>query len=333
MPNSAPLPLPRRRLRLAFSDFWPGFDARANYFISLLATRFDVEISNDPEFLIYSVFGRRFLDFRCPRICYIGEPRSPNFYECDWALSFEPDSSGPGRNFRLPHYALYADPELLVRGPAFDAESVLRTKSRFCNFVYRRAEGTAGHNRRLRFFEKLSQYKRVDSGGLLANNVGGPVSDKLAFIRDHKFTIAFENVARPGYTTEKLLHPLQVASVPIYWGNPLVGRDFNPASFVDCRNFRMLDDVVEFIVSLDRDDALYLRFLREPPWPGDRPPDWLRQERLLDWFDQVFRHREPIRGSHPIRAAATRLVHRGQRDFSRRLEALRAGLGLGDHVD
>ncbi len=54
------------------------------------------------------------------------------------------------------------------------------------------------------FFLKISKYKKVDSGGLALNNIGYIVKNKLEFIKDYKFTIAFENSSYSGYTTEKI---------------------------------------------------------------------------------------------------------------------------------
>ena len=69
------------------------------------------------------------------------------------------------------------------------------------------------------------------------NNVGGPVKNKIDFIMDHKFTIAFENSSYPGYTTEKIFEPMLVNSIPLYWGNPLVDRDFNTKSFLNFHDY------------------------------------------------------------------------------------------------
>ena len=49
------------------------------------------------------------------------------------------------------------------------------------------------------------------------------VSNKMDFIKDYKFVISFENSSNPGYTTEKLIEPMLVNSIPIYWGNTEVG--------------------------------------------------------------------------------------------------------------
>lgn len=318
----------KRILRLAFTDFWNGFDPRANYFTDLLAPHYQIEISDRPEYVIYSRFGRRFLDHDCPRICYIGEPSHPNFYECDYALSFDyPHLGRGGRSYRLPHYVFYGDPAQLVRPDGYDPAAVLAQKTKFCNFVYRRSSGLAGHQCRLRFFERLSRYKPVDSGGGLLNNIGGPVRDKIAFIRDHKFTIAFENTAQPGYVTEKLFEPFLAGSLPIYWGHRLVTRDFTPGSFIDARRFANLDAVVDHVVALDRDDALYLDYMRTPPLPGNRVSGSIEPRAVLGWFDGIFARPQPVRGRHHALAIATSALRRAGRELTRRWASVRFRLG------
>jgi hypothetical protein len=321
----------KRVLRLAFTDFWSGFDPRANYFTELLAPHYEIKLSDRPEYVIYSLFGRRFLAFDCPRICYVGEPRHPNFFECDYALSFDhPHLGHGGRNYRLPHYALYGDPARLIRPEDYDAAAVLGEKTKFCNFVYRRSEGLPGHERRVRFFERLSRYKQVDAGGELLNNVGGGVRDKLAFIRDYKFTIAFENTAQPGYVTEKLFEPMLAGSLPIYWGDRLVEREFNPGSFIDARRFKHLDALVDHVAALDSDDALYLEYLRTPPLPGNRVDDAITPAAVLRWFDGIFARSQPVRGRHQALALATRVRDKAGRACAGGWESLRLRLGDGN---
>ena len=74
---------------------------------------------------------------------------------------------------------------------------------KFCSMVVSNAQ--VSNPIRERFFRLLSEYKQVDSGGRLWNNVGGPVADKQKFIGGYKFNIAFENSAVLGYTTEKIM--------------------------------------------------------------------------------------------------------------------------------
>ena len=122
----------------------------------------------------------------------------------------------------------------------------------------------------------MSKYKKVDSGGRYLNNIGGPVADKLDFIKEYKFTIAFENSSLSGYTTEKILEPMSVNSLPLYWGNPNVAIDFNPKSFINVNEFSSMGEAIEEIIRIDKNDDLYLTLLNRP---------WLENPRSLDdWF-------------------------------------------------
>ena len=200
----------------------------------------------------------------------------PDFNWYDYAMGFHALSFGD-RYLRFPLYVLYKGFEGLSE-KCFDASTALDRK--FCNFVYSNARWADPF--RDRFFRELSKYKKIDSGGRHLNNIGGPVADKMTFIRDYKFTIAFENSALPGYTTEKLMEPMVVNSLPIYWGNPCVEDDFNERSFIRVRSEVDMKRAIEEIIRLDTDDDAYLVKLSEP-WtlPDMRPADWLAR---LDAF-------------------------------------------------
>jgi hypothetical protein len=114
---------------------------------------------------------------------------------------------------------------------------------------------------RLNFYADLSQYKSVASGGRYANNVGGAVKDKLAFVSQYKFNIAFENSSAVGYTTEKLLDALYASTVPIYWGNPKVDMDVNPKSFINIQDFSSSKKAIEFINPYIHWEEMLLNFL------------------------------------------------------------------------
>jgi len=272
----------RPSIRINFTDFWHGNSATAirdNPLFALLSKRFDLELTDDPDFLLYSCFGAEFSRYRCTRIFYTGENKRPNFAQCDYAFSF--DFPVTERNFRMPLYALYRTAPLCLPK---DADQLLAAKTGFCSFVYSNARA----QERIQFMEKLSRYKKVDSGGKLLNNIGYRVADKVEFMRAYKFSIAFENSSWPGYTTEKLPEALVANTVPIYWGSPLVERDFNPAAFVNCHSFRSLDDVVDFVVELDKNDALYKRYLGAPGFTDNRPNEFIDEEKILDRFATIF---------------------------------------------
>ena len=269
------------RIRIAFEDFWNGFDPRDNYFTLLLSSTYDLELSDSPDFMIHSWFGQRHLRYRCTRIYFAGECSRPDFTVSDYALTF--DHIEDPRHYRLPLYVLYFDPATLIKRE-FDPAQVLASKSGFCNFVYSNPRSP----RRNAFLKKLSKYKRVDSGGRWLNNLGGPIANKLEFIANYKFTIAFENEEYPGYTTEKIAEPMRVNSLPIYWGNPIVERDFNPRSFLNWYAFGSDEALIERVIELDRDDSMYLSYLREAWLPGNSVAPSLRPESVLNFFTTVF---------------------------------------------
>ena len=274
--------LAMKRITLDFCDFWPGFSKTENYFYRLLTTTYDVVLSDSPDYVIYSCFGRRFRRYKCVRIFYSGENRRVDFGQCDYA--FTHDYADSPRHYRLPLYGLYHRPDELVKPEDFDVEAVLREKTRFCSFVFSNAYAPV----RNAFFHKLSRYKKVDSGGRYLNNVGGPVGDKLAFVREHKFDISFENASYPGYTTEKLTQPMQVHTVPIYWGNSLVHRDFNPRSFINYHDFGNEDELIEHIIRVDNDEGLYRQYLVQPYYHNNEVNEFISPENVLEQFDRIF---------------------------------------------
>ncbi len=84
-----------------------------------------------------------------------------------------------------------------------------------------------GEGGRLRkeFCIELGKYKRIDCLGRILNNMSGVIAlrydeeqwrGKIAFWRQYKFTITFENPKIPGYTTEKLWHAFLAGNIPIY---------------------------------------------------------------------------------------------------------------------
>ena len=138
----------KRKIKINFSDFWMGFSPTDNYFYNLLKDEFDIEISNNPDYLFFSVFGNQHLKYtNCKKIQYIGENISPNFNYADYAFSF--DSTSDPRNYRLPHYLLYGDGYYNLVNKKVD-KSLLNRK--FCSFLVSNPICDPRNN----FFQKLS---------------------------------------------------------------------------------------------------------------------------------------------------------------------------------
>jgi len=272
----------RRKVKIDFTDFWGGFEKNNNYFYNLLNKDFDVEISSSPDFLFYSVFGNSNLSYNCVKIFFSGENIGPDFNNCDYSMCY--DYLNDNRHYRLPLYILYGGYYDLINKKVDD--SLLNRK--FCNFIYSNISCPTRNN----FFEKLSNYKKVDSGGKCLNNIGHLVGDKLEFQSNYKFSISFENEMyrpnRDGYTTEKIMQPMLANSIPIYWGNTLIDKEFNNKSFINYHDFKSEDEMIEYIIFLDNNDEEYMKVMREPWLIDNKVLEGLKEENIKKFLYKIF---------------------------------------------
>ena len=248
----------KKPIRIKFVDFWDDFVPEQSLFYQLLSQRYEIELTDNPDYLFCSVFGDEHLSYDCVKIFYTGENQCPDFNLYDYAIGFERLTLGD-RYFRLPIYYLYAN-DFAAMQAKHEAVS-LDEKEHFCSFVY--SNNNASPHREV-FLNKLNEYQTVSSGGRYRNNVGGPVADKLQFQLTHKFSIAFENSSYPGYCTEKLVQSFAAQSVPIYWGDPTVAETFNEEAFINCLNYASWDEVLEEIKRIDADPERYAHMLATP---------------------------------------------------------------------
>lgn len=259
------------KIKIAFTDFWAGFEPETQWFYPLIAKEFDtclVSSRDKPDILFYSCSGTQHLNSNAQiRIYFTGENDIPNFNLCDYAISFHNLIFG-NRHLRLPLYAMYPSFDILRIGkretPSFDRD--------FCSFVV--SNNFCADPIRMEFYEQLSKYKHIASGGRHANNIGGPVKDKHKFLTNYKFNIAFENSSVHGYTTEKLADALAAATLPIYWGNPDVNLDFAENCFIDISKFKTIGEAIEFIEKVDNDESLYMSYFQNSPLQVNQYLNW-----------------------------------------------------------
>ncbi len=262
-----------KRIRVKFCEFGKKDEENKNayaYFLNkILQKYYKVEISEKPDYLFYGGSSFDYLKYDCIKIFYTGENISPNFNLCDYAIGFD-YLTFEDRYFRFPLYlatVFYNEDELSLAGEdylnkqdVFTKED-LKNKKDFCSFVY--SNYLSDDSRRI-FFEKLNRYKKVNSGGAYLNNIGYRVVNKLEFELKHKFSIAFENTSRSGYTTEKIVSSLVAKTIPIYWGNPKINKEFNEKRFINCHNYGSFDDVVKRVIEIDKNDSLYVKIINNP---------------------------------------------------------------------
>ena len=256
-----------QKIKITFDGFWKGFDPQNNFLTNALRRNFEVTVlplgNYSVDAVFYSIYATEFLNYNCVRIYYTGENAVPDFNLCDYAIGFEQLALGD-RFFRYPvsHADFHEDCVLMENKNKHLPEKPFNRK--FCAMVV--SNSVNADSFREDFFYRLSGYRMVDSGGKYLNNIGHPegVTDKKIFLRQYKFSLAFENVSHVGYCTEKLPQSFASGTIPIYWGDPNVTQYFNPKSFINLHDYGRVDDAISEIKRIDNDEHLYLSMLYEP---------------------------------------------------------------------
>jgi hypothetical protein len=212
-------------VKLRCVNFFDGFSDEMcrTHILMDLCDEFTFVFTDDPHILIVGCYGQQSIpQTSAVKVGYYTENLAPDLTSFDYFFGCE-------------YTDFLASPKYCKRvfGPldvdAFqgckDPELALRGKTRFCNFIY-----SARVPFRERFCARLSRYKQVSAPGKALNNCSDLLERgskdwqkaKLEYLRSFKFTIAFENSRRIGYTTEKLYDALAADTVPVYWGDPLL---------------------------------------------------------------------------------------------------------------
>lgn len=291
-----------RPISIGFVGFHSSFNPIYNHISLTLRDDFPIVVAECdrgeiPDVLFFSVFDSPHLDpryDRCIKIFTCEENIRPPWSECHFAMTCDRTSEHPLRHLRLPIYARYLRHLCDHTGATLvkkNSEPSPKPKTKFCNFVYSNPHA----KERILFYRMLSEYKPVDSGGAVLNNLGYRVNNKRAFLEDYKFTIAFENSRYPGYCSEKIVEPMSVGSIPIYWGDREIGCDFNPKSFVDanepddCQSLEAhFSRVIDKIITVDNDPSLYDQMISEPWFENNVPNEYCRPKYIHSFMRKIF---------------------------------------------
>lgn len=164
-----------------------------------------------------------------------------------------------------------------------DAKIILKEKTKFCNFIY---SNPKAHPMRDALFYEISKYKKVDSLGMhLKNteiedtrNMEGWEKISIQLKSKYKFSIAAENAKFVGYTSEKLMTSMMANTIPIYWGNPMVGKWFNEKSFINAMDYDSPGELIDRIKEIDQNDDLYCEIISQP---------WRTEEQIIACNDAI----------------------------------------------
>lgn len=203
-----------------------------------------------------------------------GESVMPDLNLFDYGFTFD-DLGGSDRLCTYPLRKFYDNYMGRQKNEMEDSlnlvKSELDSKTGFCNFIY---SNSRGHSNRDKIFHLLETYKRVDSLGAYLNNTGfsdshitcieDRVRMSVAIKSRYKFTVAFENATQRGYTSEKIFTSLEAHSIPIYWGNPDIGKIVNEDAIINCHRYSSFEEVLERVKEIDENDDLWCEMVKQP---------------------------------------------------------------------
>lgn len=100
-------------------------------------------------------------------------------------------------------------------------EPKIPSKTKLCSIIASNKNATYGHKLRHLIINYFG--KKID----LYGEGYKYIKNKEEGLNDYCFSFAIENCIAPGYTTEKILDCFLTGTVPIYYGNPSIGKTFD----------------------------------------------------------------------------------------------------------
>ena len=216
--------------------------------------------SNNPDYLIYNIFGEKHLNEKYNKsikIAIYTENQIPDFNQADYAIG-QAHINYLDRYFKFPIFLWYDFKNFYKIRQAI-LKNHIRTK--FCAAVISNNLTTNGF--RLNFINELNKYKKVDMGGRFNNNIGYQINDKIEFFSSYKFSISMENSEGDGYISEKIIHSFISGTIPIYYGDAMIDEYINPKSFILIKNEKDIKEKIEYIIKIDKNDEIYKSLLKE----------------------------------------------------------------------
>lgn len=290
-------------MKIAYVNTWGGFEeAFVDNPDSFVVTRIlrelfpkcDIQVGmNSSSDLVISLYrpmvgSPSYADIsniKCKKIAFTGESydivsTTPG---CDAYIGFDQIQDMPNNalSLRFPLYALYHQDYLDKHGcTSFEElrEKFRKDKTQKISAVV----SNPSNGLRTSLIQYLVQNGVCDSGGRVHNNVG-ETEDKLEFTSKYIAAIAFENLAKKSYITEKIYEAFVVNSVPIYWGAEDIELEFNPKSYIlfDSANQEALNKSMQNILTLLSDyDRLHMMSSADPI-TGYRAEKYIRNGRQI----------------------------------------------------
>ena len=169
--------------------------------------------------------------------------------------------------------------------------TITTMKTNFCAYMYR-----YDIPQRVKIFRALNKYKPVNALGKSQNSTykfksrdGNAFDEAAEKYKTYKFVICCENTSLPGYVTEKIVNAMIAKAIPIYFGTPDIVRFFNPASFINVHDFKTLEDMVQYVAGIDKNDDLYHNMLLQPWFIDNKVPESLTIKSQIELISKYLK--------------------------------------------
>ena len=241
---------------------------------------------NNPDYLIYNVFGNEHLNpkyNKAIKIAIFTENKIPDFNEADYIIG----------HYHINYFDRYFKYSIFLwqnlDNNYFNSirKEILKNPKRqkFCSALISNYYSTDGF--RINFINELNKYKTIDMGGKFNNNVGGPVKDKIKFLNLYKFSIAMENSEGDGYLSEKIVHSFLAGNIPIYYGDYMIDEYINIKSFILIKGEKDVPEKIKYIKKIDNDNNLYKSILKENIITDNNAQNKIDKE-LKEFLQNIF---------------------------------------------
>ena len=175
--------VPKRKIYVKYMDFWPAFKIEEFDIHDILNERYEVILSENPDYVFFGNFGKNNYGLEnkidCIKIFLSIENLRPNFSNCDYAIGLHYINQGDSY-CRKPTDTS----KLSSMGSIYNLtkiKNIDNKNKKFCAWV---VSNKFGRERNL-FYDKLSEYKIIDSGGKFKNNIGHKVKNKIEFLQNY----------------------------------------------------------------------------------------------------------------------------------------------------
>ena len=272
-------------LRVAFVDFWPGFQPEHLRIYRRLKRLYNCFISETPDLLFCGPFlthENHVQKYKCSKILLSGENLEKRFFNIQL------------RNYDLSLLCHHVD---LSRGNAHFLpytltekrfERMKTEKTKFACYVVGNGNSGDGTEARNNLYLKIMRMAKekgliVDSCGTYLNNTGvyAPKSDdercqiSPEWLSQYKFNICGENSYTPGYFTEKIYQAFLAGCIPVYLTHPENFKYINSKAGIFGTSEADIPQMCERVFSLTDEEKETM--LAEPPFLYD-PNFYLKKE-------------------------------------------------------